>query len=177
MITYDEAKKLFNYKDGKLYWARDVNKAVKAGALAGGFDPTVGYWRIKYKYIFYYRHRLIYLLHHGYFPENFIDHINQNKVDDRIENLREVSAQCNQRNCGNPINNKSGVKGVCWHKNLKIWQANVRVNDKGKWLGNYKDFDEAVLARYAGEQCLNWRGCDSNSPARKYALAHGLIKK
>jgi Fe-S oxidoreductase len=72
------------------------------------------------------------------------------------------------RNTGNHKNNISGVKGVWWNKNRKRWNAYIFVNTKLKYLGAYKNFDEAVCTRLAIEQCLNWDGCDSNSPAYQY---------
>ncbi|MCP4373526.1 MAG: hypothetical protein GY797_36295 [Deltaproteobacteria bacterium] len=46
------------------------------------------------------------------------------------------------------------------------------INGINKYLGTYNNFDNAVCARLAGEQCVNWSGCDSNSPAFKYVKGH-----
>ena len=54
--------------------------------------------------------------------------------------------------------------------------AHIRIMKKYYNLGRYADFDEAVLARLATEQCLGWEGCDSSSPAYQYAKKHNLIK-
>lgn len=122
-------------------------------------------------------HRLAWLYIHGFFPENQIDHIDRNPLNNKIDNLREVSCQCNIRNCGNFINTSTAAKGVCWHKSGNKWRANIVINNKQKSLGLYVDFDNAVCARLAGEQACNWSGCDSNSPAYQYVqrmLSHRL---
>jgi len=84
------------------------------------------------------------------------------------DNLREATQQCNQRNVGTRSDNTSGVKGVTWHKRDKQWVAQICVNKKNKSIGYYADFDDAVCARLAAEQCVDWAGCDSSSPAYQY---------
>jgi len=118
-------------------------------------------------------HRLIFFYHNGYFPEGQVDHIDRNKKNNRIENLREVSRQCNLRNTGNSKANTSGVKGVSKH--YSGWKAGVTINGKNKHICYTKDFDEAVLYRFAIEQCIGWNNCDKNSPAMEYAIKNKLI--
>jgi len=132
-------------------------------------------WKSKQGYIHtsirgkkYLLHRLVWLYYYGVLPSYEIDHINQNKSDNRIKNLREVTRQCNMRNRGNYKNSWSGVKGVAWNKTNNNWRVTIRVNKKGIELGSYKDFNNAVCARLAGEQRLDWSGCESSSPAYQY---------
>ena len=80
----------------------------------------------------------------------------------------------NMRNCGNRKDNTSGVKGINWDKKSKKWKAQIRVYGKF-YLGCYKHLHNAVLARLAAEQCLGWPGCDSASPAYRYAVKNKLI--
>ena len=61
--------------------------------------------------------RLAFLYMEGYFPENIVDHKNRIKSDDRYKNLRQVTQQCNVKNCSIRKNNKSGVSGVFWEMN------------------------------------------------------------
>ena len=89
-------------------------------------------------------HRLVWLMHHGVLPE-FLDHINGNKLDNRIENLRPATKSQNNQNKRLYSNNTSGVKGVCWHKRIKKWQVNVRVNGKQKSFGFFDDIELAEL--------------------------------
>ena len=177
MITYNRVRELFDYRDdGCLIW-KVSRGGVKKGDVAGCICATCGYCLIKADNRIYKAHRLIYLWHHGYMPENNLDHINRIRTDNRIENLRETSDQCNMRNTGNYRTNRSGVKGIHTHKAWKgKWRVEITVNSKTYNLGTFNDFDEAVLTRLAAEQCLDWNRCDSSSPAYKYALRQGLIR-
>jgi len=60
-------------------------------------------------------------------------------------------------------NNVSGVKGVFLHKQTQKWSANICIDGKTKYLGIYKNFDDAVFARYLEEVRLCWLGCHSLS--------------
>ena len=176
MLAHKRARELFDYRhDGSLIWK--ISKGTKRiGSVAGTFNQTV-YSDVKIDGKQYKAHRLIWLWHHGYMPEGDLDHINRVKSDNRIENLREVSRSCNMRNRGNYKTNKSGVKGVYTCKGLgNVWVSHIAVNGKLYKLGYFKCFDEAVLTRLAAEQCLNWDGCDSSSPAYMYAVNNGLIR-
>ena len=174
MITYESARELFDYRnDGYLVWKVCKANNIKIGDIAGSINSR-GYRQIGIDRGVYMTHRLIWLWHHGYMPEGGLDHINRDISDNRIKNLREVSKQCNMRNTGNYKNNSSGVKGIIGYG---IYQARVKVNGKFRFLGNFKDFDEAVLHRLAAEQCLNWDGCDSSSPAYQHAVENNLINE
>jgi len=177
VITYDRVRELFDYRDdGRLIWKIASNNNIKIGYVAG-FIGNHGYCTIQADGKAYPTHRLIYFWHHGYMPENNLDHINRIRTDNRIENLREASISCNARNTGNHKDNKSGVKGVCKYPALNKWQAYIAVNSKNYKLGYFDDFDEAVLTRLAAEQCLDWNNCDPASPAYRYALRQGLIHR
>lgn len=127
-----------------------------------------GYLRINCEGRLYQAHRVIWLLHHGYWPENLIDHINNNRSDNRIINLREVSNTCNIRNCPVQKNSTSGITGVSPSKQYKRWEVYIKVNYKRFNLGFFKDFDEAVCHRLAAEQCLDWSTCRAETPAAAY---------
>ena len=161
-ITQAELKARFQYEAGNLIRLDGIKKGQIAGFSNGG------YWMVRPGKRVYRAHVLVWLYHHGYIPENSIDHIDGDKLNNRIENLREVTNQCNIRNTGNFFHNTSGVKGVSWFKRDKKWKAHVAVNRKTHHLGYYRDFNEAVCARLAAEQCINWSGCGSNSPAYLY---------
>ena len=168
-LTQKRARELFEYNSetGVLSWKKSTNSRARAGDEAGSINDG-GYRCLGLNGKRYFVHRIIWLYVHGYLPEHEIDHINRDPSDNRIANLREVSRSCNIRNVGNLKNNTSGVKGVNWNKPCQKWEAKICVNNKMLYLGLYKDFDNAVCARLAAEQCLNWSGCDSNSTAFKY---------
>ena len=171
-LNQDRLKELLEYDPttGKFFWR--VNRGpVRAGAEAGSVDSE-GYICIMVDQKFYKAHRLAWLYVHGYMLENQIDHIDRDPANNKIENLREVSQICNSRNCGNPKDNTSGVKGVSWNKRRGKWNAQIAINYHQFHLGRYDDFTEAVCARLAAEQCLGWAGCDSSSPAFQYVSSN-----
>lgn len=169
MLDQEKVRDLFEYRDGILYWKIKPANNAEIGSVAGSIQSN-GYCYISIDSKLYRRSRLVFLYHHGYIPEYNIDHKNRRKLDDRIENLREVTQQCNSRNTGNFSNNISGVKGVSWCKRYEKWHSQIGLNKKRYNLGYYDDFDEAVCHRLAAEQCLNWSGCDNISPAYKYVM-------
>ena len=167
-LTYDRLRELlvYNPKTGKFY-SRTNRGPTRVGVEVGVLQAK-GYIRIMIDRTYYFAHRLAWLYVHGHHPENILDHIDRNPGNNRIDNLREISYSCNTRNCGNHTNNSSGVKGVYWFDRTGKWYAQVHVGHRKYHLGLYDDFDDAVCARLAAEQCLNWSGCDSSSPAYRY---------
>jgi hypothetical protein len=93
-------------------------------------------------------HRLIFMLHHGFMPQE-IDHINGDRADNRIENLRSVTRSQNQYN-KRPQRNASGYRGVTWHKKTGKWLVRVGLNNKNKSLGYYDDLELAALVAEEG---------------------------
>lgn len=92
-------------------------------------------------------HRVAWLLFHGRWPEGQIDHINGNRADNRICNLRDVTQTENNRNQTISLHNSSGFCGVFWHQRQRKWCARVGVSGKQVHLGSFDSFDEAVSAR------------------------------
>ena len=171
-MTQPMVRELFRYdKDkGELFWLTRLNNRCRldkpAGYLSNGYRVIIAY---RGRYL---AHRLTWLYHYGYFPENFLDHIDRNPSNNHIENLREVSQSCNIKNTGNSTRNKSGVKGICWSKASKKWRVNISINQKQTHLGLFVNFIDAVKARYEKEGELNWENCDATSPAKLYLLHH-----
>jgi hypothetical protein len=142
-ITQDYVKQLFEYRDGELYWKNSPANSVKIGAKAGTLNHTC-YYQIKIKDKKYLNHRLIFLMHNGYLPE-CLDHIDGNRVNNRIENLRPATLTENQHNRKLNKNNTSGVKGVSWRKLANKWAVKIVVNNKQKHLGYFDDLELADL--------------------------------
>lgn len=175
ILNQEAIKALLDYdsETGDLIW-REHERGGRAvsGGVAGSVN-SVGYLVIGLFGKAELAHRLVWLWNYGYLPEHCIDHIDENKLNNRLDNLREASKQCNARNCGTPADNTSGVRGVSPSKKKskkwwKKWRASIAVNRKQFNLGIFEDFDEAVAHRLAAEQCLDWAGCQSSSPAFKH---------
>ena len=98
-----------------------------------------------------YTHRVVWKMLHGTEPL-YIDHVNSVKTDNRIENLRSVTARQNQRNMKLQSRNKSGVVGVCFCNTRMLWLASIR-DDVGvnRRLGSFQSFDDAVACRKEAE--------------------------
>lgn len=139
-LTQEYLQSIFDYKDGHLYWKKSKQKTPKGKKLGSIHHSGYIYTHLNKKHLAV--HRLIFLYHHGYLP-NFIDHINRNKSDNRIENLRPATKQQNSFNVSASKANKSGFKGVHWHIRDKKWQVYLSVDGKNKHFGCYFDIEVA----------------------------------
>lgn len=170
MISQEQLKKSVSYdpETGIFIWLINAGPARIGNQVKA--DNGDGYLKIRIGGKSYYLHRLSFLYVNGYLPENNIDHINRIPSDNRWDNLREVSRQCNIRNVGNFKHNTSGVKGVVRLRKNKKWAAFIKINGVQNYIGSTPDFTEAACMRLAAEQGLGWEGCDSSSPAYKHVM-------
>lgn len=143
-LTVDLLKHLFDYdkETGNLIWKIKPAARVKVGDVAGSIASD-SYIRICINRKFYRAHRLVFLMHKGYLPKT-LDHINGDRVDNRIENLRPVTASQNQHNRKTNANNTSGYKGVSWHKGAKKWVTKIKLEGKPIYLGLFDNLEEAA---------------------------------
>jgi len=155
-VDYLRQRLRYDPDTGKLYW-RDYAALPKtwrtryAGGEAFTYLKPNGYRMGRIDYTAYQAHRIAWALHYGEDPAGEIDHVNRDRSDNRIANLRVVSHQENHRNTGLRRNNASGVMGVSWHKAGAKWTAYVMVDGRKQHLGYFHEFDDAVAARKAAE--------------------------
>ena len=143
-LTADRLKQMLSYdpETGVFTWLIRPSKAVKAGTIAGHVDKLIGYNTIGIKGKIYKAHRLAWLYVYGEWPTALIDHINGQKADNRIANLRIVLADGNSQNVRKPNRrNKSGFMGVIFFQNK--WRATMSYKGKTKFLGDYATPEEA----------------------------------
>jgi len=164
MLTQDELKELLSYdKDtGFFYWRKD-RPGMKAGTKAGANDN--GYVQIMVKNKKYRSHRLAWLYMYGEFAEGMIDHVNRNKKDNRISNLRILNTAENTRNSDRPgLGNKSGMRGVIYAKKNKYkkWKVSFIINKKHLYFGSYEDLEEAKRVCVAKKKEFNYYPSESN---------------
>ena len=137
MIDKNVCLSLLEYKDGFLYWKRTGRPA--------GSKNHAGYVRLMIQGKSYMAHRIVFLMLHGRWPD-MVDHINGDKSDNRIENLRECNMSQNCQNIKLKSNNKSGVKGVSWDKWTNQWRVTFKLNGKQQNLGRFDSLEEATFA-------------------------------
>jgi hypothetical protein len=131
---------LFYYKNGNLFHKKSQSKG-KVDHVVGWIEKN-GYSATNIKSIRYRIHRLIYQFHYGFCPD-FIDHIDGNKQNNNIENLRPATMSENNQNSKEKNTNKLGVKGVCMERGK--YKANIKINGKSKHLGYFYSLEEAKI--------------------------------
>ena len=155
-LTPDALRKLVSYdpESGVLTWKPRAGKKNWNARFAGMECFTArdgkGYRHgsILGKTMLY--HRLAWVVYYGEFPTTVVDHINGDKDDNRICNLRQVSQKLNARNAKMSSRNKSGVTGVRYSSGK--WLADIGVDMRCIYLGSFNTFEEAVAARKAAEK-------------------------
>lgn len=164
-ITQDIVRELFDYIDSDLYWKMSKSQCIKMGDLAGNVESG-GYRVIGINGKIYKSHRLIFLYHHGYIPE-FLDHIDGNKLNNDISNLRAATLIQNGMNQKKhkSMNGKatsSDYKGVTWDKQREKWRARISIEGKLKHLGRFtneieaaKAYNTAAIKHFGDYACLN----------------------
>jgi len=141
ILSVGKIKSLFSYEDGYLVRIKNVSSRARIGGVAGTLNKR-GYLQVRIEGRIFLVHRLIFAYHKNYFPE-FIDHIDGNPLNNKIENLRACTKNENCRNSKTPMTNKSGVKGVHWCKNRNKWVSQIWVNNRPISLGGFDDLSEA----------------------------------
>jgi hypothetical protein len=101
-------------------------------------------------------HRVIWAIVHGSWPSKHIDHINGDRSDNRLVNLREVTSAENSKNMKLFATNTSGHSGVSLTARGKKWRARINVGGQEKHLGEFASLDEAVAARLAAERAYGF---------------------
>jgi hypothetical protein len=143
-LTQETVQALFEYRDGALFWKVSNNNFIQVGQQAGTSVNDSGYHIVGIGGKTYRLHRIVFMYHYGYFPKN-VDHIDGDRANNSIENLRPADDFENSRNSRISKRNKSGVKGVCWANHVNKWLVQVRQGNSKKYLGLYDDLELAEL--------------------------------
>ena len=167
-LTAEIARELLTYNPdtGKLFWKErplkyfknpnytkswNIKYAGKEALTAIAFRKSGQIARLEGRVLnkSYYTHRIAWLMYYGEWPKNQIDHINQDPIDNRIENLRDVTNAENSKNKTLQKNNTTGYVGVYFykHKRYKKYRARIRINTILKHLGYYDTAEEAAAVR------------------------------
>ena len=137
MFATDRAGNSWNTRYcGKPAFAADNGRGYRRGAI---FDKH------------YLAHRVVCAIYHGTWPADHIDHINGDKLDNRIANLRDVTHAENMQNMATRIDNTSGRIGVSWNGIKGKWHSRIRAHGKDRHIGYFTDIEDAIAARAAAE--------------------------
>lgn len=156
LLNRDDLLEKFEYKDGLLF-VKAHSQTYRIGKKTGTFNKS-GYRIVMYNGIQFMMHRVIFLMHHGYLPE-CIDHIDRNKSNNKIENLRACTFSqnaLNRRLHKNADTKYYGLIFMNYNKQPK-YIVKLSVNGKAKFFGSYISIIEAILVynreavRYHGE--------------------------
>jgi len=142
---------MFEYKKGKLYNKYNRNPRALKGVEVGSKHHS-GYYQVQITGKLYMVHRLIWIMYNNEIPDGMeIDHINHERDDNRLVNLRLVTRQDNRRNQKLTDRNTSGTIGVYRISRLNKWGSQIKVNGKVIWLGSFTDKTDAISARKDAE--------------------------
>lgn len=154
-LTAQRLRELLDYNaDTGIFTSRRLCRPV------GYLVPPKNYQRIVVDGQQWLAHRLAWLYVHGEWPADQIDHINGVRTDNRIANLRVVSARANMQNIRAPKanNRSSGLLGATWSARAQKWHAQINLDNKNINLGNYATAQEAHAAYLAAKRRLH-EGC------------------
>lgn len=127
-----------------VFSARCKRNKIKPGDILGYKRPD-GYVQFRVNGIRKLAHQWAYLYTYGYIPEE-LDHINLDKSDNRISNLRPITRSLNMHNTNKPVTNTSGYKGIWLDKRVNKWVAELWLNREKIYIGNYDSPDIAYAA-------------------------------
>lgn len=138
-LSQERLRKLFNYNpDSGLFFRRKKTTGCRFHLPAG--NNNHGYIRMQVDGVSYQAHRLAWLYVYGYWPQCDLDHINNERNDNRITNLRLASRS---QNLANSRTKRNGLKGVYFHKKSQTWHARIQINYHKISLGYYDTEQEA----------------------------------
>ena len=140
---------LFEYRDDGVLIRKigaSGGKNARKGDIVGNLNSH-GYLGFQIDGKKYLVHRIIYYMYHGHIDDTKqMDHIDGNRANNRIENLRLVTRSQNGHNQKIRKDNTSGVKGVSWHKDVMKFQARIKTNNKSIHLGLFDTLEAAEKA-------------------------------
>jgi hypothetical protein len=136
---------IYDPVSGDLRWRHNGrNQWARAGNLAGQSTKNCnGYSSVRVGGRSHRVHRVIWAYYYGVWPDQDIDHINRDRADNRIENLRDATRS---QNLGNSIARSTSLKGAHFDKRRGKWKARITVDYKEIWLGSYNTEAEAHAA-------------------------------
>lgn len=175
VLTYDQVSQILKYDPatGKLFWLPRSAEMFKLGKISR--EHNAAKWNSRYaeteaftyttphgykcgqiEHSPYLAHLVIWLLISRTWPTMQIDHINGDRADNRLANLRHISQEENHLNQKRPSDNSSGVIGVSWTPHVRKWHAYINKGGKRTNLGWYHELADAKKARQIAETAFGF---------------------
>jgi hypothetical protein len=151
-MTPQDLREIFSYdpETGELRWKTRVSLRFHIGELVGSIDSH-GYRRVTVRGRHLKCHRIAWAMVHGEWPAEQVDHVDGNRANNAIANLREATNAQNNWNINHRSLGASGYRGVQWNKADKRWRASITVNKRTIYLGQFKTAEEASRAYLAAK--------------------------
>jgi hypothetical protein len=149
MLTLDRLKSILEYDPSTGEFRYLVRRGTCVPGRISGNKTALGYWKISIDRKLYQAHRLAWFYVNGEWPDGYLDHINLDKTDNRIANLRIASPSENNANTRLSSRNSSGFKGVTWNAHCNKWQSSIKLGGKNHHLGIFISA-ELAHAAYCG---------------------------
>lgn len=130
-----------------LVWKASPSRKIRVGSFADNYHKSTGYFRVRLLGTLYYSHRVIWELINGPISEGMsIDHIDGNRANNDIDNLRLVTVSQNNKNTSKRVGTVSKFKGVCWHRQCKKWKAEISCDKQRFHIGLFESEESAAKA-------------------------------
>lgn len=151
-LSQSQLQDLFAYDSitGALTYKVSPAKKIKIGDQVNSINGC-GFLQVCINKKYYLVDRIIWFHQKGYVPTT-LTHINKNKLDNRISNLKEIKRSTNNVNRSLNSNNSSGHRGISWHKQTNKWRVVISINKKKIYLGGFLDINDAITAREKAEE-------------------------
>ena len=155
-MTQEKLKALFDYdkNTGNFIRRYTTSSNAKKNTIAGYINKD-GYVKISIDGKKYLAHRLVWLYVYGYMPTQ-IDHIDHNRANNTLHNLRDITQKENTKNTSLRKDNTTGISGIYYDKKRKSFKVQIAKDGKDLFFGRYKNFNEAVKVRNSAYFELNY---------------------
>ena len=165
----------YNPETGVFTW-KHSSPSTKKGEVAGKIYDN-GYRYIAVAGVYFPAALLAWIWVHGVDPKGVVDHIDLDKLNDRISNLRPATRSQNRANRNPPAHNRSGFKGVFWNSQKMKWHARIMLDYKSRHLGFFDSIEDA--ARAYKEAALQTWGEFARVPSEEeiQQIAKGFVKE
>lgn len=135
----------YDSESGHLYWKTNLGRC--QSSRPAGHLAKNGYWVIRINNTLYKSHRVIFAMVHKRWPKLYVDHVDGNRSNNRVCNLREATRSQNMHNVKLRCDNKTGVKGIAWEADRNKYVAYVSIRGCIKFKKRFSSLESAISAR------------------------------